>query len=137
MTPRARHLGPIAVIALLLSCGDEGEASPTTPNAATPPSSQAATAPEATPSPAAALSEPASKAAGVLELRVENIKGKEVALGDYRGKVLMIVNTASECGFTSQYTGLQELHGEYADDGLLILGFPSNDFGGQEPEPEA
>jgi glutathione peroxidase len=56
-----------------------------------------------------------------------------VSLCDYRGKVLLVVNTASFCGFTPQYTGLEQLQREYAGRGLVVLGFPSNDFGEQEP----
>ena len=56
-----------------------------------------------------------------------------VSLCDFAGKVLLVVNTASQCGFTPQYEGLEKLHGRYASRGLVILGFPSNDFGQQEP----
>jgi glutathione peroxidase len=59
--------------------------------------------------------------------------GKEIFLSDYRGKVLLIVNVASECGYTPQYKGLQELYGKYKNKGFEILAFPCNDFGGQEP----
>lgn len=60
-----------------------------------------------------------------------------MTLGDYAGKAVLIVNTASQCGFTGQYEGLQKLHEEYGPQGLVILGVPSNDFGGQEPGDEA
>lgn len=60
-------------------------------------------------------------------------KGEAKALSDYRGKVLLIVNTASKCGFTPQYSGLEELYGTYHEQGLEILAFPCNQFGEQEP----
>ena len=59
--------------------------------------------------------------------------GTTKSLGDYAGKVLLIVNVASKCGFTKQYAGLQSLNEAYADKGLAVLGFPCNDFGAQEP----
>ncbi len=78
----------------------------------------------------------AEKEASVLDLKVKDIEGKEVNLADYRGKVLLIVNTASQCGYTPQYAGLEKLHEKYGKDGLAVLGFPSNDFGKQEPGNE-
>lgn len=59
--------------------------------------------------------------------------GTEVSFKDYEGKVLLIANTASQCGLTPQYGELQKLHEQYADQGLVVLGFPCNQFGGQEP----
>ncbi|MBO9541087.1 glutathione peroxidase [bacterium] len=67
------------------------------------------------------------------DFQVKRLNGTPVTLSDYRGKVLLIVNTASECGLTPQYKGLQELHEAYQAQGLQVLGFPSNDFGAQEP----
>jgi glutathione peroxidase len=71
--------------------------------------------------------------ASPLEFKVQDIAGKEVDLQQYKGKVVMIVNVASKCGLTKQYTALQALHEKYKDQGLAILGFPANNFGGQEP----
>ncbi len=71
--------------------------------------------------------------AGVYQFSALDAKGKSVELKQFKGKVLLIVNTASDCGFTPQYKGLQELHDQYASDGLVVLGFPCNQFGAQEP----
>ena len=68
-----------------------------------------------------------------LDFQVETIEGKQVDLTSYRGKVVLVVNVASRCGLTPQYTGLQGLYEKYQDDGLVILGFPCNQFAGQEP----
>lgn len=69
----------------------------------------------------------------IYQFTVEDLDGNKVSLEQYKGKVLLIVNTASECGFTPQYKELEELYQLYKDSGLVILAFPSNDFGGQEP----
>ena len=69
----------------------------------------------------------------IYEFSATNIKGQEVNLSDYQDKVLLIVNTASKCGFTPQYDGLQELHSKFKDSGFSVLAFPCNQFGGQEP----
>jgi len=70
---------------------------------------------------------------GIYDITVNTIDGQPKSLGDYKGKVLLIVNTASRCGFTPQYKGLETLYREYKDKGLEILGFPANNFMGQEP----
>src|SRR5215470_18116683 len=67
------------------------------------------------------------------DLQTPLLDGTPADLGDFRGKVTLVVNVASECGFTPQYTGLQKLHAELSEKGFSVLGFPSNEFGGQEP----
>lgn len=69
----------------------------------------------------------------VYDFSVKTIDGKDVSLSHYKGKALLIVNTASQCGYTPQYKGLESLYQSYKDKGFEILAFPSNDFGGQEP----
>jgi glutathione peroxidase len=69
----------------------------------------------------------------VYEFSAKTLEGKDVSLADYRGQVLLIVNTASKCGLTPQYEGLEALYKASKDRGLTILGFPCNQFGGQEP----
>jgi glutathione peroxidase len=72
----------------------------------------------------------------IYDFSVKTIDGTPKKLGDYRGKALLIVNVASQCGLTPQYRGLEQLHEEYAGKGLAVLGFPANDFGAQEPGTE-
>lgn len=66
-------------------------------------------------------------------LSATSLQGKEVDMDDFKGKVVLVVNTASHCGFTPQYEGLENLYKKYKDEGLVILGFPCNQFGNQEP----
>ncbi len=79
----------------------------------------------------------ATSAADLQSIPLKTIDGKETTLKDYQDKVVLIVNVASECGYTGQYAGLQALHEKYAKEGFTVLGFPCNDFGGQEPGSEA
>jgi len=70
----------------------------------------------------------------IYDFRVKSIDEKEISMSVYKGKVLLIVNVASECGFTPQYEGLEKLYQAYKDRGFMVLGFPSNQFGKQEPK---
>ena len=71
--------------------------------------------------------------ASVYDFEAQQIGGQQVPLAQFRGKPLLIVNTASACGFTPQFAGLEELHRRYGDRGLVVLGFPCNQFGHQDP----
>lgn len=70
------------------------------------------------------------------EFKADDISGTPVDLSKYKGKVLLIVNTASKCGFTPQYKGLEQVYEQFKDKGAVVLGFPCNQFGSQEPEGE-
>ena len=75
--------------------------------------------------------------ANVYDFTLPNLAGSSTSIGDYAGKALLIVNVASECGLTPQYEGLEALYKKREGDGLVVLGFPCNQFGGQEPGTEA
>lgn len=69
----------------------------------------------------------------IYDFKINTPSGKELKMEDLKGKTILVVNTATQCGLTPQFTGLEALHQEYKDKGLVILGFPCNQFGGQEP----
>jgi glutathione peroxidase len=76
-------------------------------------------------------------ASSVYDFTLPSIDGKPMPLADYKGKVILVVNVASRCGFTPQYTALESIYEKYKDQGFVILGFPANNFGGQEPGTNA
>lgn len=86
---------------------------------------------------APAVAEPDAAPASLLDLEARRLSGPVESLGRYRGEVLLVVNTASRCGFTPQYEGLQSLYERYHERGFTVLGFPSNDFREQEPGTDA
>jgi glutathione peroxidase len=105
--------------------------------ASTPAPAAAEAAPASAPGEATSAAAPAAEAKpaapSVYPFEMKRLDGTPASLSSWSGKVLLIVNTASKCGYTPQYQGLQELHVKYAPRGFEVLGFPSNDFGGQEP----
>jgi glutathione peroxidase len=70
------------------------------------------------------------------QFTARSLQGKEISMDTYKGKVILVVNTASKCGFTPQYEGLENLYRKYKEQGLIVLGFPCNQFGNQEPGTE-
>jgi glutathione peroxidase len=110
--------------------------SPKAPEAAAEGSVPAESAPAAAAAPAAeapAAAPSATAAPSIHSFTMKRLDGTETSLSAWSGKVLLVVNTASKCGYTPQYQGLQQLHTKYSGRGFEVLGFPSNDFGGQEP----
>jgi glutathione peroxidase len=137
-----RTLGLAAVVGALggAGVGCKANETPKAPDApaAAPAAAEAAPATAAAGEPAAtAAASPAAPsdtaAPSVYPFELKRLDGTETKLSAWEGKVLLIVNTASKCGYTPQYQGLQELHVKYSPRGFEVLGFPSNDFGGQEP----
>lgn len=84
----------------------------------------------------AMMNMPNPTANSIYDFSMKDIDGKPQSLKKYKGKVLLVVNVASKCGLTPQYKGLQDLYKKYEKDGLVVLGFPANNFGGQEPGSE-
>jgi len=111
------------VLALLAACG-----SPSGGDAVSPPATETAA-----PDPAASRVDDAAPASGLYAFEARSLEGEPVALSDYAGSVTLVVNVASRCGYTPQYAGLEELHRRLTERGFQVIGFPSNEFGGQEP----
>jgi glutathione peroxidase len=99
------------------------------------PGDQADVIKEPTKEPAKAKKE--GEPASPLDFKLKDIDGKDIDLSQYKGKVVLLVNVASKCGLTKQYTALQAAYEKYKDQGFVIVGFPANNFGGQEPGSEA
>jgi glutathione peroxidase len=80
-----------------------------------------------------AMTSLAASAGSLYDIKLKDIDGKDTSLAAYKGKAVLIVNVASKCGYTKQYAGLETIYQKYKDQGLVVLGFPCNQFGGQEP----
>ena len=135
LRPLARRSSLLAVaLVAALGCKANEEAKAPdpapTPAAAEPVAAAPAASTAAAEAPAAAA-EPAKPS--IYGFKMKRLDGTDASLSDWSGKVLLVVNTASKCGYTPQYQGLQALHTKYGPKGFEVLGFPSNDFGGQEP----
>ena len=120
MTQPIRYLVPLLVAVATAACAEK---------AATTTSALASASSAQPPPPHTA----ASPVMSLYDLSVNTLEGEPQPLAVYKGKVTLVVNVASECGFTPQYQGLEKLYETYKDKGFVLLGFPSNDFGGQEP----
>jgi glutathione peroxidase len=119
----------VILIACAAACSSRASSASTSPA----PASATETKPfPASETPAAAGATP-SEGAPVIDHQVQTLQGETIKLDQFRGKALLIVNTASECGYTPQYEGLQKIYDKYQARGLVVIGFPSNDFGAQEP----
>ncbi len=116
------------ILILTASCSAERGTSdtPAAGSASTPAANAEAPAVEA-------IAPEAASAAGLYGMQVSTLEGEAADLSAYAGKVTLVVNVASQCGYTRQYAGLQDLHDELKDQGFAVLAFPSNEFGGQEP----
>ena len=121
----------LLVLGALAACKNNEEAKAPEGEPSAPAAAEEAPAAPAAEAPAAAPSDP--KAASIHGFKLKRLDGTDTSLSEWDGKVLLVVNTASKCGYTPQYQGLQELHTKYGPRGFEVLGFPSNDFGGQEP----
>jgi glutathione peroxidase len=113
------------LLASLMACSNTNNNQPQTPATMTN---------ENTPNTAATAD---ASAKTVFDFKVKDIDGNDVDLSVYKGKVLVFVNVASQCGYTPQYSNLQEFYAKYKDKGVVVLGFPANNFGGQEPGTNA
>lgn len=127
-----KHTLLVALLALTVACSSSTSKS----------SVESAHAPEAAPAPAQPAANPAmskppaqpvADTKSLASFQTKTLEGAAAPLSQWNGKVVLVVNTASACGYTKQYAGLEKLHEEYAARGFAVLGFPCNDFGGQEP----
>lgn len=117
-------ISALSALVFVAGCQKSPEVTPSTTSAT--PAQTASSAQATTPS-------PVGNASSLHAFTMKRLDGKQESLAVYKGKVALVVNTASQCGFTPQYEGLQKLYEELSPKGFVVLGFPSNDFGGQEP----